>query len=342
MTTIGILTGGGDAPGLNACIRGAVRKALSSGYNIMGIKRGWAGLIENDIKPLDINSVSGILPRGGTVLGSSRTNPFKIEGGVKKIKKTIDDRGIDAILATGGEDTLGVAAKLFEEGIAVVGVPKTIDRDLNATETTIGFDTATNIIMEAIDRIHTTAESHNRVMIVEVMGRNAGWLATVAGIVGGADGFLIPEVEPNLEELCESLKSRHARGKTFSIVIVAEGVEKFFPSMSEKTKEVDAFGHIQLGGIGQALAAEIEERTGYETRATVLGHIQRGGSPTAFDRLLATRLGVAAVEMISEGKFGMMASYQHNSIVPVPLTFAVERLKTVDLDLYELAQLFCY
>jgi ATP-dependent phosphofructokinase / diphosphate-dependent phosphofructokinase len=341
MARIGILTGGGDCPGLNPVIRAVVRKALLEGYEIVGIKNGWKGLVENDTMPLDIDAVSGILPRGGTILGTSRTNPYKKEGDLKKVKDNFKKLGLDALVAVGGEDTLGVAAKLVKDGLPnIVGVPKTIDNDLSATDYTFGFDTALNVAMECIDRLHTTAESHHRIMVAEVMGRHAGWIATEAGIAGGADVILIPEIPINLDEVCSIIKKRHERGKTFSIVVVSEGAQFKDGDMVLQEQKLDAFGHVRLGGIGEELAAQIEKRTGFETRVTVLGHIQRGGSPTAFDRVLGTRLGVKAVELIKNKKFSKMVALAGIKIIDVPLEDAVKALKTVDIELYDIAKVF--
>ncbi len=338
---IGILTGGGDCPGLNPVIRAVVRKALIEGYEIVGIKNGWKGLIENDTAALDLNAVSGILPKGGTILGTSRTNPYKKEGGVQKVKDTLEKLGLAALIAVGGEDTLGVASKLVKDKIAnVVGVPKTIDNDLSSTDYTFGFDTALNTAMECIDRLHTTAESHHRVMVVEVMGRHAGWIATEAGIAGGADVILIPEIPMDIVETCDLIKKRHSRGKTFSIVVVAEGAQFKDNSMITQEEKLDEFGHVRLGGIGDVLAKEIEKRTGFETRVTVLGHIQRGGSPTAFDRILGTRFGVKAVELVKSKKFGKMVALRGGKVIDVPLEEAVSALKTIDMDLYDMAKVF--
>ena len=319
MKRIGILTGGGDCPGLNSVIRAVVRKAHKEGVETIGIRNGWKGLNEKDAATLDLNSVSGILPKGGTILGTSRTNPYKKEGNVEKVKANIKALKLDALIASGGEDTLGVASKLVKDGQKVVGVPKTIDNDLSCTDYTFGFDTAVNIATEAIDRLHTTAESHHRIMVVELMGRHAGWIALHAGMAGGADVILIPEIPIDIKEVCELLKKRRQRGKGFSIVVVAEGAKFKKGDMVLQEEKLDAFGHVRLGGIGQMLGDKIEELTGFETRVTVLGHIQRGGTPTAFDRVLGTRFGVKAVEMILAGKFGMMASLQGNEIVEVPL-----------------------
>jgi len=341
MATIGILTGGGDCPGLNSVIRAVVRKSFNEGYEVIGIKNGWKGLMENETMKLDLDAVSGILPKGGTILGTSRTNPYKKEGGLDKVRANYKKLGLDALIAVGGEDTLGVAARLTKDGIAdIVGVPKTIDNDLSSTDYTFGFDTALNIAMECIDRLHTTAESHHRVMVAEVMGRHAGWIAVESGIAGGADVILIPEIPIDIKEVCESIKKRHTRGKTFSIVVVAEGAVFKDKDMVTQEEKLDEFGHIRLGGIGEILAKEIEKRTGYETRVSVFGHIQRGGTPTAFDRILGTRFGVKAVELVKNKKFGRMAALVGNKIIDVPLEDAVKELKTVDMELYEIAKVF--
>lgn len=337
---IGILTGGGDCPGLNPVIRAVVRKAFNEGYEVVGIKNGWKGLLEKDTMALDLETVSGILPKGGTILGTSRTNPYKKEGGVQKVISTLKELDLFALIAVGGEDTLGVASKLYKEGVNVIGVPKTIDNDLSATDYTFGFDTALNIATECIDRLHTTAESHHRIIVAEVMGRHAGWIALEAGIAGGADVILIPEFPIDLEEVCALIKKRHERGKTFSIVVVAEGAEFKKGSMVLQEQKLDEFGHVRLGGIGEILGKEIEKRTGYETRVSVLGHIQRGGSPTAFDRVLGTRFGVKAVELVKEKKFGQMCSLSGNKIISVPLEKATGTLKTVDPEYYEIAKVF--
>ena len=341
MAKIGVLTGGGDCPGLNPVIRAAVRKSLNEGYEIIGIKNGWKGLIENDIISLNLESVSGILPKGGTILGTSRTNPYKKEGDLQKLKDNYKKLNLDALIAVGGEDTLGVATKLIKDGITnIVGVPKTIDNDLSTTDYTSGFDTALNTAMECIDKLHTTAESHHRIIVIEVMGRHAGWIATEAGIAGGADVILIPEIPIDIEETCNLLKKRHARGKLFSIVVVAEGAKFKEGTMITQEEKLDEFGHVRLGGIGETLGQEIEKRMGYETRVSVLGHIQRGGSPTAFDRILGTRFGVRAVELVKLKKFGRMVALVGNKIIDVPIDEAVSVLKTVDMDLYEIAKVF--
>jgi 6-phosphofructokinase 1 len=338
--TIGILTGGGDCPGLNAVIRAVVRSATAEGWECVGILEGWRGLVEGNFRDLDLRDVSGILPRGGTILGTSRTNPYKLDGGVDAVLGNIRDRGLDAVVAIGGEDTLGVAARLYREHQApVVGVPKTIDNDLSGTDYTFGFDTAVTIATEAIDRLHTTAESHNRVMVVEVMGRHAGWIAVYSGIAGGADAILIPEQPVDYDEVAEGLRKRHARGKNFSIVVVSEGTE--LPGL-EDSGERDAFGHVTLShrNVGETIAREIEQRTGFETRVTVLGHIQRGGTPTPRDRVLATRYGLKAAELALSGEFGQMAALRGDDIVAVSLDEATAELKTVPAEWYEVAQAF--
>jgi len=341
MTTIGVLTGGGDCPGLNAVIRAVVRTGAKYGFDTIGIRDGWHGLIAGDVEPLTDYSVTGILPKGGTILGTSRTNPFKDEADVQRLRDNIRRFGIDALVAIGGEDTLGVANKLSAMGIPVVGVPKTIDNDVAATDYTFGFDTAVSIVTEAIDRLHTTAESHHRIMVVEVMGRHAGWIATMAGIAGGADQILIPEVPFDLDEVAGHLQARYEKGKKFSIVVVAEGAQpKGMEGAITQSARTDEFGHVTLGGIGTFLRDELEKRLGMETRVTVLGHVQRGGSPTAHDRVLATRFGVAAVELIREKDFGKMVALRGNGIVAVPLEEAVANLKTVDMDLYKIASIF--
>ncbi|MEE8360031.1 MAG: ATP-dependent 6-phosphofructokinase [Candidatus Omnitrophota bacterium] len=337
---IGILTGGGDCPGLNSVIRAVVRKSFKENIEVLGIKNGWKGLIENSTMLLDLNSVSGILHKGGTILGTSRTNPYKKEGDIAKVIETIAKLKLDSLIAIGGEDTLGVAAKLYKEKINVVGVPKTIDNDLSATDYTFGFDTAVNIATEAIDRLHSTAESHHRIMVVEVMGRHAGWIAIHSGMAGGADLILIPELPINMDEVCSILKKRKERGKNFSIVVVAEGTKFKKDNLVLQEEKLDAFGHVRLGGIGETLGNKIEDLTGFETRVTVLGHVQRGGTPTAFDRVLGTRFGVKAVEMVIEGQFGMITSLKGNKIVTASLSDAISVLKTVDKDFYKLAEVF--
>jgi ATP-dependent phosphofructokinase / diphosphate-dependent phosphofructokinase len=335
---IGVLTGGGDCPGLNAVIRAVARRAWDRGHDVVGVREGWRGMVDGIFQELGPREISGILPRGGTIIGTSRTNPYKLEGGVEKVLTNFD--GIGALVAIGGEDTLGVAARLHEEhGLPVVGVPKTIDNDLSATDYTFGFDTAVFICTEAIDRLHTTAESHNRVMVVEVMGRHTGWIAVMSGIAGGADVILIPERPVDYDEVAGEIRKRHGRGKNFSIVVVSEGCE--LPGAEDKG-EVDQFGHKLLAkrGVGETLGEAIQERTGFETRVTVLGHIQRGGSPTPRDRILATRFGLKAADLVEAGKFGRMAALHGDTIVDVSLRDATAELKTVPDDWYEVARAF--
>ncbi len=339
---IGVLTGGGDCPGLNAVIRAIVRRGIDDhGHEIVGFRDGWRGPIEGLREDLTVESTRGILPRGGTILRSSRTNPFKRDDGPGVIRATLDAAGLDGLIAIGGEDTLGAAARLHgEHDLPVIGVPKTIDNDIAGTDMTFGFDTAVQIATDAIDRLHTTAESHNRVMIVEVMGRHAGWIALYSGLAGGADVILIPERPFDIEEVCRLIQRRHSRGRYFSIVVVAEGAVPEEGTMETMAAGEDEFGHARLGGMGQRLEREIEERTGYETRATVLGHIQRGGTPTAFDRVLATRLGLAAVDAASEARWGMMPALRGTRIELVPLSEAVADLRTVPAEDYEAAATF--
>jgi len=339
MRKVGILTGGGDCPGLNAVIRAVVRRAAHHSLEIIGIRDGWKGLMEPEGRtlPLDRDNTAGILQLGGTILGTSRTNPFKKPEGPDTLQKNVKALGLDAIIAVGGEDTLGAAKKLGELGLKVVGVPKTIDNDLNGTDFTFGFDTAVSIATEAIDRLHSTAESHHRVIVCEVMGRHAGWIATYAGLAGGADAILIPEIAIDLDAVCEHVKRRDAQKRKFSIIVVAEGAEL---AKGQQGGNLDEFGHVKLSGIGDFVAKEIEKRTGHETRATVLGHIQRGGSPTAHDRVLATRFGVFACDLVAAGKFGHMAGLRGNEIEAVPLAEAVKELKTVDRKLFDLASTF--
>jgi ATP-dependent phosphofructokinase / diphosphate-dependent phosphofructokinase len=336
---VGVLTGGGDAPGLNAVIRAIVRKGERSYRDeFTGFADGWRGVIEGTVVPLASEGTRGILPRGGTILGTSRTNPFKVEGGPERVEATIDRLGIEALIAIGGEDTLGVAQKLSGR-VSVVGVPKTIDNDLSGTEVTFGFDTAVQIVVDAIDRLHTTAESHNRVLVCEVMGRHAGWIATYAGIAGGAAYILVPERPFDVDEVCRSLLERHKK-RYASIVVVAEGAQPKEGSMVVQSGELDEFGHVRLGGIGDVLAREIRQRTGFDTRVTVLGYVQRGGTPTAFDRVLATRFGIAAIDAVHDGAFGQMVALRNAKIVRVPLAEAVGSLKTVDPDLLAVAEVF--
>jgi ATP-dependent phosphofructokinase / diphosphate-dependent phosphofructokinase len=341
----GILTGGGDCPGLNAVIRAVTRRLQTSRWNVCGVREGWRGLVENKLEELGPREISGILPRGGTIVGTSRTNPFKLEGGVDAVLRNFAENSLDALVAIGGEDTLGVAARLSEEhDFPVVGVPKTIDNDLSGTDYTFGFDTAVWVCTEAIDRLHTTAESHNRVMVVEVMGRHTGWIAVMSGIAGGADVILIPEHPISVEDACSEITRRHARGKDFSIVVVSEGYELTYASGEQRqvTQEadLDAFGHVRLGGVGDELAREIQERTGYETRVTVLGHVQRGGSPTPRDRVLATRYGLKAAELVLSSSWGRMAALRGDTIVDVSLKEATAELKTVPPEWYDVAQAF--
>jgi ATP-dependent phosphofructokinase / diphosphate-dependent phosphofructokinase len=342
---IGILTGGGDCPGLNAVIRAVTRRSLDRGSEVVGVRDGWLGLVDGLLEPLGYREISGILPRGGTILGTTRTNPFKTDGGVERVLEQFRANDLDALVAIGGEDTLGVAARLHaDHSFPVVGVPKTIDNDLSGTDYTFGFDTAVWIATEAIDRLHTTAESHNRVMVVEVMGRHVGWIAVMSGIAGGADMILIPEEPATVEQACIELQRRHERGKDFSIVVVSEGYELTYESGEKRAisqaAETDQFGHIRLGGVGEALAADIEERTGYETRVTVLGHVQRGGSPTPRDRVLATRFGLKAADLVHEGRFGRMAALHGDSIVDVALEEATRELKRVPAEWYQVARAF--
>jgi 6-phosphofructokinase 1 len=338
--SVGILTGGGDCPGLNAVIRAVVRRADAAGWDVVAVREGWRGLVEPIFEDIGPSQVSGILPRGGTIIGTSRTNPFKLEGGVERVLQNFRDRGLDALVAIGGEDTLGVAARLHaEQQLPVVGVPKTIDNDLSGTDYTFGFDTAVFIATEAIDRLHTTAESHNRVMVVEVMGRHTGWIAVMSGIAGGADVILVPEIPVDFEEVTEGIRKRHARGKNFSIVVVSEGCE--LPGL-EDAGEQDEFGHVILSkrGVGEALGREIEERTGFETRVTVLGHVQRGGTPTPRDRVLATRFGLRAADLALSGEFGQMAALRGDDVVAVPLAEATAQLKVVPREWYDVARAF--
>jgi phosphofructokinase-like protein len=339
---IGVLTGGGDCPGLNAVIRAVVRKGTKDGHNVVGFKNGWAGVMEGHSVELTHENTSGILHRGGTILGTSRTNPFKIDGGAEKVKASLEAAGIQALVPIGGEDTLGVAGRLWtESGQPVVGVPKTIDNDLDKTDFTFGFQTAVQIATDAIDRLHTTAESHNRVMVVEVMGRHAGWIALYSGMAGGADAILVPERPFDVEEVCDRIRRRHESGRTFSIVVVAEGaVRAGADGPSDGGAEVDEFGHVRLGGIGVELEHEIEERTGFESRVTILGHVQRGGTPTAYDRVLATRFGAAAIDAVNAEAFGTMVALHATEVRQVPIEDALREPKLVDTELYETAEVF--
>jgi phosphofructokinase-like protein len=327
---VGVLTGGGDCPGLNAAIRAIVRKGIDThGHAIIGFRDGWRGPIENSFEELTIESTRGILPRGGTILGTSRTNPLMGDGPAK-VRETMQSLHLDGLIAIGGEDTLGAANTLHgDHDIAVIGVPKTIDNDIGSTDVTFGFDTALQVATDAIDRLHTTAESHHRVMVVEVMGRHAGWIALHSGLAGGADVILVPEQPFDLDDVCRLIRRRHARGRFFSIVVVAEGALPVEGTMATVEATTDEFGHERLGGIGQRLEAEIERRTGFETRAVVLGHIQRGGTPTAYDRVLATRFGVAAIDAAHDGRWGTMPALRGTAVDLVPLAEAVSELRTV-------------
>jgi 6-phosphofructokinase 1 len=350
MARIGLLNGGGDCPGLNAVIRAVVRRALADGaHSVIGFRAGWAGVLADDADELTLANTAGILPRGGTILGTSRTNPYADDGaphpkrvvGTAAVRRTLESRGVDALITVGGEDTLGVALRLHHDGVPIVGVPKTIDNDLGGTEVTFGFQTAVQIVTDAIDRLHTTAESHNRVMVVEVMGRHAGWIATHAGIAGGADAILVPERPFDIEEVVAHLRRRHERGRSFSIVVVAEGATPREGTLSVREgTATDAFGHARLGGIGVTLEGEIERRTGYETRVTILGHVQRGGTPVAFDRVLATRFGVAAMDAAAGRRFGAMVALHAGEIIEVALQDALREPKLLDPALYETAELF--
>jgi len=337
---IGVLTGGGDCPGLNAAIRAIVRKGVDVyGHAVIGFRDGWRGVLENQTTELTLESTRGIVHRGGTILGSSRTNPYKDGAdGAPRVHETILSMNLDGLIAIGGEDTLGVANRLSEAGVNVMGLPKTIDNDLGGTDRTFGFDTAVQVATDAIDRLHTTAESHHRVLILEVMGRNAGWIALHSGIAGGADVILIPEKPFDIEEVSRLVARRRSRGRFFSIVVVAEGATPVEGTMETIGGETDAFGHVRLGGIGVQLEQEIEKRTGFETRATILGHVQRGGTPTAFDRVLATRLGIAAIDAAHGGQWGNMSSLRGERIVLVPLAEAVRQLRTVSDDDYAVAE----
>ena len=342
MKHIGILTGGADCPGLNAVIRAVVRKGISNyRISVAGIKHGWQGLLTGEIEELTLDSVSGILPKGGTILKTTRTNPLANSDGSRRVLDNLKRFRIEALIVVGGEDTLGVAYKFSQMGVRLVGIPKTIDNDLPSTDYTFGFDTAVTIATEAIDRLHSTAESHHRVMVVEVMGRHTGWIATIAGMAAGADCILVPEVPFSIEEVCRSLRKRQARGKDFSIVVVAEGAKPLecedFVTISN---QVDAFGHVRLGGIATVVGQEIEKRTGMESRVTILGHVQRGGSPTPFDRVLATRFGVAAVDLVMKGDFGKMVTLKGNRIETVDLVEATSGIKTLDMEIYEIARIF--
>ena len=336
---IGVLTGGGDCPGLNAVIRAVVKRAEQGGDTVLGIRNGWNGLLSGNVEPLTSYSVMGILPKGGTILGTSRTNPFKSQEGVQKSLDSFKKFGLDALIAVGGEDTLGVAERFHSQGMPVVGVPKTIDNDLAGTDSTFGFDTAVNVVMEAIDRLHSTAESHHRIMVVEVMGRDSGWIATLAGIAGGADYIIVPERPYDIQEVCATLARRRERGRQFSIIVVAEGAA---PKGGHVLQQggVDEFGHVRLGGVGQVVADEISKAMGIETRVTILGHVQRGGSPSAFDRVLGTRFGLAAVDLVRAKTFGRMVALSGTKIVDVPLPPPGRQKRYLDMELYRDAETF--
>jgi len=335
---IGVLTGGGDCPGLNAVIRAVVRKGTFHYEDeFVGFMEGWRGLLEDKTMELDLAAVGGILPRGGTILRTSRTNPAKRPDGLQHCADTLKKHGCEALIAIGGDDTLSVAKKLFDKGLKVVGVPKTIDNDLAGTDFTFGFDTAVDVATEAIDRVHTTAEAHNRVIVVEVMGRDSGWIATYSGIAGGADVILIPEVPFDIDQVAETIRQRHARGRYFSIVVAAEGAKFAGGNETLPAAGLDEFGHARLGGIGSVLAQEIEKRTGFESRSVVLGHIQRGGSPSAFDRVLATRYGLGAIDMVHRGEFGKMAALRGNKIISIPLAEAIASNRKVDKEILDAA-----
>ena len=338
---IGLLTGGGDCPGLNAVIRAVVRKGETQyEHELLGYRHGWRGLIEGESRPLTVASTRGLLPRGGTILGTSRTNPYNTADGAARVIATLERDQVDAVVAIGGEDTLGVAYKLSGDGVNVVGVPKTIDNDLSATDFTFGFHTAVQIATDAIDRLHTTAESHDRVMVVEVMGRHAGWIATYSGLAGGADIILVPETPFDIDEVCGRIRRRHERGANFSIVVVAEGATPVEGTMELQAGAVDDFGHVRLGGIGNRVAAEIEERTSFEARMTQLGHLLRGGTPSAYDRVIATRFGLEAIDAAHEGDFGVMVALRGTDVVRVPLADGVAALKTVDPRIFDAAAVF--
>jgi ATP-dependent phosphofructokinase / diphosphate-dependent phosphofructokinase len=341
MARIGVLTGGGDCPGLNAVIRAIVRKGINAyGHEFVGFRYGWAGVLNGDAMDLTNQSTSGILHRGGTILGTSRTNVFKQENGLERVTESLRKLGIDALIPIGGEDTLGVAGKLVEGGIQAVGVPKTIDNDLAGTDFTFGFQTAVQIATDAIDRLHTTAESHNRVIVVEVMGRHAGWIAAYSGLAGGADVILVPERPFDMDEVCERLRRRHSQGRNFSIVVVAEGATPKDGDLMSEFQTKDSFGHVRLGGIAIQLEREIEERTGFEARMTILGHVQRGGTPLAYDRVLGSRFGVEAIDAAHEGDFGKMVALRGTDVIRVPLAEALAEPKLLDPKLFETAEVF--
>src|SRR4051812_41012790 len=341
MARYGVLTGGGDCPGLNAVIRAIVRRGVNDhGHEFFGFRYGWAGVLAGDGAELTVETTRGILPRGGTILGTSRTNPYKEDDGLARVRTSLADHGLDGLIPIGGEDTLGVARRLAEEGINVVGVPKTIDNDLAGTDFTFGFQTAVQIATDAIDRLHTTAESHNRVIVVEVMGRHAGWIAAYSGMAGGADVVLVPERPFDIDEVCDRIRRRHAKGANFSIVVVAEGATPKDGDIQSEFETTDAFGHVRLGGIAIRLEQEIEKRTGFESRMTILGHVQRGGTPLAYDRVLGSRFGVAAIDAVSDGDFGKMVALRGTAVVRVPLDEALAEPKLLDPALFETAEVF--
>jgi 6-phosphofructokinase 1 len=341
VATIGLLTGGGDCPGLNGVIRAVVRSGSRNGHRFIGFRHGWQGVLSGDANELTFENTAGILPRGGTILGTSRTNPYRDGAdGTPAIRAGLEEYGVDALIPIGGEDTLGVALRLHRDGVPVVGVPKTIDNDLGGTDVTFGFQTAVQIVCDAVDRLHTTAESHDRVMVVEVMGRHAGWIAAHGGIAGGADVILVPERPFDIDDVVSHVTARHDRGRTFSIVVVSEGATPLGGDLTTGAAGTDAFGHVRLGGIGQALGEEIERRTGYETRVTILGHVQRGGTPVAYDRVLATRFGVEAMRAAEQGEFGTMVALRGTDVVLVDLEEALAEPKLLDPAFYETAELF--
>lgn len=338
MKKIGVLTGGADCPGLNSVIRAVVRKGMQEGYVVAGVKNGWSGLVEYDMRILDPRLTSGILDKGGTILGTSRIKPLESPEQIAQIKENYKRSGMDALIVVGGEETLKVAQGFCQEGLKIVGVPKSIDNALSGTDYAFGFDTAVNVATECIDRLHTTAESHHRIMVIEVMGRYTGWIALEAGIAGGADGILIPEIPADLRKVCADIKSRHKRGKTFSIIVVSEGAK--ICGYAEIEQAINQLGRRRFGNIGEMIAKIIEERTGYETRVSVLGHIQRGGTPTAYDRLIGTQFGIKAVELVKDNLFGQMVSLKDNKLTHVDIAEAVKKRKTINMELYEMAKVF--
>jgi len=338
MKKIGVLTGGADCPGLNSVIRAVVRKGIAEGYLVTGIKNGWLGLVDNDMRVLDLRLTSGILDKGGTILGTSRINPSKSPEQIEQIKENYKRSGMDALIAVGGEETLKIAVQMAKEGLNIIGVPKSIDNALSGTDYAFGFDTAVNIATECIDRLHTTAESHHRIIVIEVMGRYTGWIALQAGIAGGADLVMVPEIPVDLVEVCDLLRKRHKRGKTFSIIVVSEGAKISNPSSPDPDEIQES--HRRFGDIGERVAAVIEQKCGYETRVSVLGHIQRGGSPTAYDRIIGTQFGIKAVDLVKEGKFGQMVSLRDNKLQSVDITLAVKKRKSIDMNLFEMAKVF--